>query len=785
MAEIKLTDISSIPDVLAEMTLEEKAFLCVGDSSFSTYPIERLGIPKIWLLDGATGVNLGELYDDIVVFFKNDTHYRFGNASESARSSLRQQAPNREVMTEEAKILYDDVLKYMAKRMSKHILPGCFPPGMLLGAAADPQVNYACGSAVARELDAYGIDVILGPNVNIHRDPRNGRIYEGYSEDPCVIASLAPSFIKGMQDEGLIANAKHFAANSQESFRQNIDEHISERALQEIYLPGFKACVDEGVKTLMSAYNKINGSACAMNKWLLTDVLRDDWGFDGLVMSDWGAAYDMEKAIDSGNDLIMPGKRDVTPIIEAVKSGMLSMEALDKAVTDVLKMIINTNTFRGGRKTSEIDVEYSRKAAYDAAAEGITLLKNNSVLPLCTNTKLAFYGEGCKQFIESGFGSTYIRTDRSTALIEMCKEYSDTCRFEKIDGDTDCVIITVRSGGQEGSDRDGLNIERNDYEMAMNAIYAAKAHGKKVIMVLNVSGPVDIREFEPDCDAIICIYLPGMEGGRALADILFGKINPSGKLPITFPQKLEDVPAYLNFPGSAKKVVYGEGIFVGYRYYDTKKIRPMYPFGFGLSYTRFVLKDLKLDKQLVYTDKGECVKASVILRNCGSMDGKDTVQLYISDPKSFLPKPVKELKALKKVFVNAGGEKTVEFTVSADMLKSYDDDLHKWTLEPGIYEILIGDSSDNIAVTASFEVKCDSPYNFNTETSLCRILNHEIARELLYRYIEESGWDVGALDDAAEYFPDRAILTELQMVFPYEEKKDIWKDFFEKIKDFS
>lgn len=781
----KLSNVASIPDVIAEMTLEEKALLCTGDSSFSTYPIERLGIPKVWLLDGATGVNLGELYDDIVVLYKDNPDYRFQSASESARSSIRKKIPDRDEMTEEAKLIYDDVLKYMSKRMPEHILPGCFPPGMMQGAAADETSIYACGSAVARELDAYGIDMILGPNVNIHRDPRNGRLYEGYSEDPCVVASLAPVFIKGMQDEGLIANAKHFAANNQESFRQNIDERISERALQEIYLPGFKACVKGGVKTLMSAYNKINGCACAMNKWLLTDILRDDWGLDGLVVSDWGAAYEMDKAIAAGNDLIMPGRRDVTPIIDAVNTGTLPMEILDKAVANILKMILSTNTFRGGRKYPNIDVEYSRKAAYDLAAEGITLLKNDGVLPLYPGDRLSFFGEGCRSFIESGFGSTYIRTDRSSSFIDSCKVYSDNCCFGEIKDDTDNVIITVRSGGQEGSDRDGLKLDQGDYEMALNAISAAKEQGKKIILVLNVSGPVDLSELEPECDAIVCVYLPGMEGGHALADILFGKVNPSGKLPITFPKNLVDVPSYLNFPGSAQKVVYGEGIFVGYRYYDIKNIKPMYPFGFGMSYTKFELTGLKLDKEIVYTDAGECIKATVNLINCGSMDGKDTIQLYIADKKSFLPKPVKELKAFKKVFVRAGELETVDFLVTADMLKSYDDDLHQWTLEPGEYEILIGDSSDNITCAAAFMVKCDSPYNFGINTALNRILNHDTARELLYKYIEKCGWDAGALDDAAEYFPDRGILEELQMVFPYEEKMDVWQGFFERIKDFS
>ena len=782
----KLTDRASIPAVIAEMTLEEKALLCTGDSNFTTYPIERLGIPRIWLLDGATGINLGQLYADLIYLHKNDPEFDFGGeVTEVTVSELRSKILNPETMSEKARRVFDVLMKYMDKRMVKHILPGCFPPGMMIGAAGNSDVAYTCGSAMARELDAYGIDMVLGPTINIHRDPRNGRVYEGYSEDPCVVGQLASAFVVGMQDEGIIADCKHFAANSQETNRANINEIISKRAMYEIYLPGFKACVDAGLDTIMSAYNRINGAPCSMNKWLLKDVLRDEWGFDGLVVSDWGGAYEQDKALAAGNDLIMPGKREIDTILNAVKEGTLSIEDLDTCVANVLKIILKSNTFKGGRKHPVIDVEYSRKAAYDIAAEGTTLLKNDGVLPLKEGSKLAFFGEGCKHFIESGMGSTYIRTDRSTALIKMCENYAGSCNYDEINADDDAVIITVRAIGQEGSDRAGLGLDAGEKEMALAAIDKAREKGKKVILVLNVSGPVDLREYENKCSAIVCIYLPGMEGGRALADILFGKVNPSGKLPITFPVKLEDVPAYLNFPGTPKKVVYGEGIFVGYRYYEFKKIKPMYAFGHGLSYTSFEFSDVTVDKKTLDTDKDETVKLTVSVTNTGAMDGKETVQLYVADKKSVLIKPVKELKAFKKVMIKAGETVKVEFEINKDMLKSYDDDLNEWTVEPGEYALLVGDASDKIFSETIIDVSGYSPYNFCKTTALTRILHHDEARALLYEYIDKCSWDVGRLDDAAEYFPDREMLAELKYVFDYESQADLWEEFFEKIKNYS
>ncbi len=393
----KLTDRSSIPAVVAELTLEEKAHLLTGASSFTQYAVERLGIPSCTVLDGGTGINFQQYWGDVYSrALKRDSgknNLSLSGISNSAKvmpilDKLESDIP----LTDEEQKVADYIRKEMKAIMPYEQQPGCFPPGMLLGATWDPKTVYDCGSAVGREMDAYKVDMVLGsPNVNIHRDPMNGRVFEGYSEDPCLAASLAPEFVKGLQAEGPIANVKHFAANNQETHRQNVDETIPLRALEEIYFPGFKACVQEGkVKSVMSAYNKINGTACAMNHWLLTDVLRGEWGFDGLVVSDWGAAYDQAKAIAAGNDLDMPGPRDIQPILDAVANGSLKMEEIDLAVSRMLQMLLDMPVMKG-RKYDKIDPDYSKDVAYRCAEEGITLLKNDGLLPLKKGCKTQLF----------------------------------------------------------------------------------------------------------------------------------------------------------------------------------------------------------------------------------------------------------------------------------------------------------------------------------------------------------------------------------------------------------
>ena len=335
----KLTDFGSIEAIITEMTLEEKARLVTGGSPFATCAIERFGIPSVRLLDGCTGVNLVQYYGDLLTRLRMSSQSgveigMFGTISSGTIKRILIKLDKGQKLTEKEQTIYDTACAEMRKIVPQPQAPGAFPTGMLLGATWNREAVHQCASAVGREMDAYHVDVVLGtPNVNLHRDPLNGRVFEGYSEDPCLTAQLAPEFVKGVQEEGPLANVKHFAANNQETCRHSINVRIGERALRELYFPGFRACVQEGkVRSVMSAYNKINGESCAMNHWLLTDVLRKDWGFDGFVVSDWGAAYDQVKALCAGNDLDQPGPRSIQPILDAVGSGVLPLAARDRPV---------------------------------------------------------------------------------------------------------------------------------------------------------------------------------------------------------------------------------------------------------------------------------------------------------------------------------------------------------------------------------------------------------------------------------------------------------------------
>lgn len=523
----KLTDFGSIEAIISEMTLEEKARLVTGGSPFATCAIERFGIPSVRLLDGCTGVNLVQYYGDLLTRLRMSSQSgveigMFGTISSGTIKRILIKLDKGQKLTEKEQTIYDTACAEMRKIIPQPQAPGAFPTGMLLGATWNREAVHQCASAVGREMDAYHVDVVLGtPNVNLHRDPLNGRVFEGYSEDPCLTAQLAPEFVKGVQEEGPLANVKHFAANNQETCRHSINVRIGERALRELYFPGFRACVQEGkVRSVMSAYNKINGESCAMNHWLLTDVLRKDWGFDGFVVSDWGAAYDQVKALSAGNDLDQPGPRNIQPILDAVESGELPLSVLDESVRRVLQAIVQSPAMRG-RRYSAIDRGYSRAAAHRCAAEGIVLLKNNGLLPLDPHTSVTFVGEGSRRFNETGDGSTEVYTDQWTSMYRCAAEIAGEAHtFFGLQSlaQTDAAVITVQAPGQEGSDRTGLSLPDDQLELLQQTITEAKRLHKHVVVVLNVAGPVDVTAFASDVDAILCVFFPGMEGGRAAAD---------------------------------------------------------------------------------------------------------------------------------------------------------------------------------------------------------------------------------------------------------------------------
>lgn len=740
----QLRDKESISAIISEMTLEEKLTLLTGDTTFRGGKNEGHGIPAPLFLDGGTGFNSKQMrletlfnaYESIVSPCDPEK-FTEPLAAFGLSTALAAKTAQMEGMDEDTK----KIKEYSARKMAE-IKPvdaelGCFPPGMLLGATMNPEVVRRCGEAVGREASACHVDVLLGtPNVNLHRDPLNGRLFEGYSEDPCVVSELAPYFAEGVQAAGVVANVKHFAANNQETDRMGVNEIISERALRELYLPGFKACVEKGCKTVMSAYNKINGIPCAQNSWLLKDVLREEWGFEGFVMSDWGAVYDRVGGQQSGNDVTMPGPREIGSLIRAVEEGRLKTEDVDKACENYLKILLEMPVMKGVQYP-QIDSAYSMKAAYEAACEGITLLKNTGVLPLKRDSHVSFYGNKSKKFVECGTGSAAVITEASTNLYDSACAVvgGERIRYQTVTDQTDVVVVTVGVSGGEGADRQNMDMDQADRHMLEEAIADAKRIGKPVVLILNISGPIELMEYIEDADAVLCVYLPGMAGGKAAADILFGIKNPSGKLPLTFPKYYRDTPTYFNFPGEYQEVNYGEGIYVGYRYYDKKKIEPLFPFGHGLSYTTFELSDLCVPKTAF--SQSDTVEVSLKIRNTGVYAGAEVVQLYICDPESKLDRPVKELKKFRKVYVNPGETKEILFTLTKEELGCYDTKLGRFVTEPGEFKILIGTSSRNIVMEASMEAECPSPYELSGKTEIVNIAANPKAMEVIHRYLPE------------------------------------------------
>ncbi|MBQ8724756.1 MAG: glycoside hydrolase family 3 protein, partial [Oscillospiraceae bacterium] len=516
---------------------------------------------RLQLLDGGTGINFEQLFGDFLSSSGLD-----GIGGNALRNVLKYFYTPEKLPDESARELYDFIVQKLHALNPELTAPGCYPPGILLGATWNPEVIYDTGTALGREARTYGVNVLLGtPNVNLHRDIRSGRLFEGYSEDPCLVSALAPSLVRGLQAEGTAANVKHFAANHQETNRMNINELIPERALHELYYPGFKACVEAGVATVMSAYNQINGTPCTENRILLHDMLREEWGFEGVVMSDWNAVYHPAAAVNAGNDLAMPGPIAPDALTAAFEDGTLSADALDTSSERIAKLAKQYAKPAKGR----ISIAETDKAAYRAAAEGIVLLKNEGkALPLASAAKIALYGEYAEYLLTCGEGSAGINTNRNVSFYKALSMRFGGVSLHNMEGDTDTLIYVYSLPGREGNDRREIALPRSVTEEWEALLAEADSRSMKKILVLNVSAPVALDGWEQRFDGIFCIFLPGMQGANALADCLCGKVNPSGKLPLTWPKRMEDMPAYLNFPGDGMQVHYGEGIFVGYRWYD-------------------------------------------------------------------------------------------------------------------------------------------------------------------------------------------------------------------------
>jgi beta-glucosidase len=664
-----------VEHIIEKMTLEEKAAFCSGADFWHLKGLERLGIPEIMITDGPHG--LRKAVDD------------------GDQASLGQNLP-----------------------------ATCFPTASALAATWNRELIQRVGEALGEECLEAKVSVILGPGANIKRSPLCGRNFEYYSEDPYLTGEMAASFIQGVQRKGVGTSLKHYAVNNQEQRRMVIDAVVDERALREIYLAGFEAAVKAAQPwTVMCAYNQVNGVFCAESVYLNQEILREEWGFEGLVVTDWGASNRRVAGLRAGIDLEMPGVRNgnTARIVAAVEEGRLDEAILDRTVARILTLI------RKAAETLAQDQTYDRQAhhalARQVAAEGIVLLKNDGgILPLTKDTRVALIGGFAKVPRYQGAGSSYMNPTRldniHDEIVELVGE--DTIAYapgyptdgesidealiqEAIKSAQGAEVVVICAGLTDRYEVEGLDRPHMKLPQAHDALIEAigGAH-PQVVVVLNNGAPVEMPWVER-VSAVVEGYLGGQAGAGAVADILYGRVCPSGKLAETFPLKLEDNPSYHYFPGGPTSVEYRESLYVGYRYYDTVQSQVLFPFGHGLSYTTFEYRDLALSQPVI--SESETLTVSLQVANTGPLAGKETVQLYVRDLESTAFRPDRELKAFKKVSLEPGEVKTVTLTLDRRAFAYYHTDLNDWHVESGTFEILVGASSRDIRLTATVQVE--------------------------------------------------------------------------------
>lgn len=657
-----------IKDLISNLTLEEKAALCSGVSSWETTPIDRLGIPSAFVADGPHGVR------------KEQQRASLGNVFQLSVPST------------------------------------CFPPAVTLAAGWDCDTVYAVGRSIGEECLEQEVDTVLGPGINIKRNPMCGRNFEYFSEDPTLAGELAVAYINGVQSTGVGTSLKHYAVNSQEYRRMTADSRVDERALREIYLAAFETAVKKAQPaTIMASYNLINGEYACENKKLLWDILREEWGFRGIVVSDWGGVSDRVNGIIAGLNLEMPtsnGIRDAE-IVSAVQNGKLSEQRLDEIVAQTLEFVLKSAKLRQDNKGYKADFDRHHALARKAAAAGTVLLKNNNnILPIQDGKSIAVIGELAKELRVQGSGSSKLNPVKTVSFTQcldaqgIAYEYSagysihkdkvskneifNACKAAQ---NKDYVLIFVGlTDPYESEAFDRIHIDLPKAHTAL--IKEVAKYNPNIIVVLTGGSPVAMPWLDK-AQALINVYLGGQAGGEATYDILWGKVNPSGKLPETYPLNICDVLSSLYFWVDDPQ--YRESIFVGYRYFDTAKKPVLFPFGYGLSYTAFELSDIKVSSDSFAAS--EDIKVSLKVKNKGKRDGAEVVQLYVSelDPVTFVPE--KQLRGFSKVFLKAGETKEVEFVLGYRAFAFYNTAVKDWTAAPGKYEILVGTSSRDIKLS--------------------------------------------------------------------------------------
>lgn len=706
-----------VEDALARLTLEEKVAMLHAQSKFSSPGVPRLGIPEFWMTDGPHGIRPEVLWDE----------------------------------WEQAGWTNDSCVAY--------------PALTCLAATWNPEMSLLYGKSIGEEARYRGKTVLLGPGVNIYRTPLNGRNFEYMGEDPYLAARMVVPYVQGVQQNGVAACVKHFALNNHEVNRHTTNVVVDDRALYEIYLPAFKAAVQEGKAwIIMGSYNLYKGQHVCHNQYLLNDILKGEWGFDGVVVSDWGGAHDTDQAITNGLDMefgswtngLSSGASNAydnyylaMPYLQRIREGKVGTKELDDKVRRILRLAFRT-TMNTGRPFGSLNSPAHYEAARRIGEEGIVLLQNkNNVLPidLTKVKKIAVIGENAVKMMTVGGGSSSLKVQRELSPLDGIRqrvggkaevvyargyvgdasgEYNGVVTGQNLKDDrtpeqlieeavkvarnADCVIFIGglnKSAGQDCEDYDRKGLE---LPYGQDAVISALAGVNKNLVVVNISGNAVAMPWVNEVPAIVQDWYLGSEAGSALAAVLVGDVNPSGKLPFTFPVRLGDVPAHSlgEYTGERSKEVidvkYNEGLFVGYRWTDKqKKVKPLFPFGHGLSYTTFEYGKPTIDSKVVTADGTLTVKVSV--KNTGLREGQEVVQLYISDKKSSLPRPVKELKGFRKIKLAPGAEQEVTFTIDKEALSFFDDARHEWVAEPGKFEAVIAASASDIKGRVAFELK--------------------------------------------------------------------------------
>ena len=699
-----------VKDLLGRMTVEEKVDLIAGASWMETKPNARLGIPAIKMADGPAGVR-----------------------SWAGPSAVTNGQTGQAVVNSTA-----------------------FPAGTALAASWNPELAERQGRAIAQEVKALGRNMILGPTINIQRVPIWGRNFEGYGEDPYLASRMVVAYVKGVQAEGVIPAVKHFAANNQEFERHRMDEKIDERTLREIYLPAFQAAVQEGgAWAVMSAYQKVNGQYCAENSHLLKDILQKEWGFKGFVISDWGSTYSTAPTIAAGMDLEMPGGPPMQnwlalpktqqagngggwlapeKVLPELKAGKIAQADLDDNVSRILRVMFLAGLFdKQPAAGGAVDTPDQVAAAREIATQGIVMLKNEgNLLPLDAGKigKLAVIGPNAAEARTGGGGSSLVRPKSPVAPLDgiraragagvqvtyalgVSMEGSDPAkdtpaeqaklREEAVAAASKADAAVVVVGYAPALESESFDRKSMDLPSGQDALIQAVAKANPcTIVVINAGAPVQVKNWLAGARAVLDMWYPGEEGGNALAAVLFGDANPSGKLTMSWPRELKEAPGMATYPGDNLHTEYKEGIYVGYRYFDTRNVAPQFPFGYGHSYARFDYSGLKVTPAKV--GAGQSVEVQVAVKNSGAREGAEVVQLYLREVKASVDRPVKELKGFRRVSLKPGESQTLTFTLDKPAMSFYSTAKGSWTAEPGVFEAQVGASSRDIRLRGSFEL---------------------------------------------------------------------------------